>query len=248
MSTPPPPAVPSSFARAPDHAAASREPGRYRTRVALITAVRLYREGTARLLGDRVSCIAIDALLADDALVARLLEFAPEVLLVDVATIRAGARIDRLREALPKVRVVAFAMAEEEDDVLACAAVGVSAFVSRDASVEDLLRAVDGARLGELHCSPRIAALMFGRLAVLARDVPVGGLALTSRQREVLAMVERGCSNKEIAQALRIELSTVKNHVHHLLERLQVRHRWEAPMAVRKWRSSREGDTADAGR
>ena len=211
--------------------------GQASTRVALFTRVRLYREGLTRLLAGRVACAAFDANREPDEWLGRVVAFAPDVALLDVATLRSGDQLAPLRAALPALRIVAFGLAEEEEDVLACAHTGVAAFVSRDASVEDLLSAIAGARRGELHCSPRLAALMFGHLAALAREtVTPTGSTLTMRQREILALVEQGLTNKEIAARLSIEISTVKNHVHHLLERLQVRHRWEVGMAIRRVR------------
>jgi two-component system, NarL family, nitrate/nitrite response regulator NarL len=133
-----------------------------------------------------------------------------------------------VRDALPASRTVVFAVDEVEEDLLACAEVGVAGFVGRDASVEELLDAVASAQRGELHCPPRLASLMFHRLTAL-----VGGgtdrLSLTSRQIQIVRLIEAGLSNKEIARQLSIEVSTVKNHVHNVLGKLRVNHRWQAP-------------------
>jgi DNA-binding NarL/FixJ family response regulator len=62
------------------------------------------------------------------------------------------------------------------------------------------------------------------------------GPQLTSREREIAVLIEEGLSNKEIARRLCIELATVKNHVHHILEKMQVRRRAQAAAAVRRAR------------
>ena len=74
------------------------------------------------------------------------------------------------------------------------------------------------------------------RLALLARNRPQDGRgrALTRREREILELIDEGLSNKQIAQRLRIELPTVKNHVHHILGKLGVHRRAEAAAVARE--------------
>jgi len=64
--------------------------------------------------------------------------------------------------------VVAFAVAEREENILACAEAGISGYVAQDGSVEDLIAAVQRALRGEVMCSPRVAALLFSRAATLS--------------------------------------------------------------------------------
>jgi len=84
-------------------------------------------------------------------------------------------------------------------------------------------------------CSPRVAGALLRRIAALATDgrsdrVPAH---LTNREREIMGLIDEGLSNKEIAKRLRIEVATVKNHVHNILEKLQVHRRGEAAARVR---------------
>lgn len=203
------------------------EQPRVAIRLALVTLVRLLQDGLAHLLRDRDPSLHVETIHPDDSLESRLLAFAPDVVLVDIVTLRRGIA-GRVRDALPAARTVVFAVDEVEEDLLACAEVGVAGFVGRDASVEELLDAVASAQRGELHCPPHLASLMFRRLTAL-----VGGgtdrLSLTSRQVEIVRLIEAGLSNKEIARKLSIEVSTVKNHVHNVLGKLRVNHRWQAP-------------------
>jgi len=88
---------------------------------------------------------------------------------------------------------------------------------------------------GEAVCSPRVAGALLRRIAALATDgrsdrVPAH---LTKREREIMGLIDEGLSNKEIAKRLRIEVATVKNHVHNILEKLQVHRRGEAAARVR---------------
>src|SRR5881296_1366294 len=88
---------------------------------------------------------------------------------------------------------------------------------------------------GVAICSPRVAACLLRRVAALAAghggDLPRA--QLTNREREIVRLIDNGLSNKEIARALGIEVATVKNHVHNILEKLQVHRRGEAAARVR---------------
>ncbi len=116
-----------------------------------------------------------------------------------------------------------------EQDVIACAEAGISAFVPREGSTEDLINAVRQAIRGELVCSPRVTALLFDRVAALSagRIKSIDGHALTAREKEIVSLVERGLSNKEIARRLSVGTATVKNHVHNILEKLHIHRRGE---------------------
>jgi len=101
--------------------------------------------------------------------------------------------------------------------------------------MDDLVNTIHSVARGELLCSPRIAATLFRALHAQGSR-PDGdrlALTLTAREREIAPLIDRGLSNKEIAAQLRIEVATVKNHVHNLLEKLQVASRGEAAARLR---------------
>ena len=103
----------------------------------------------------------------------------------------------------------------------------------RDLGVLAVLHAVRG----ELYCTPKFAAMLLAQLAALAPEAalekPEPIVKLTPRQQEILDQISQGHSNKEIARLLGISAATVKNHVHHLLERLSVHRRTQASAIVR---------------
>src|SRR5262249_43038538 len=122
----------------------------------------------------------------------------------------------------------AFAVNEVAADIIECAEAGAAGYVSADASIDDVRMAIEGIARSELACSPRIAAQLFGRISERVDRWPVEARTLTSRERQVLDCLRQGQSNKEIAQTLNIAEPTVKNHVHHLLEKLDVTTRAQA--------------------
>jgi two-component system, NarL family, nitrate/nitrite response regulator NarL len=204
--------------------------------VFLVAGTRFYREGLADALGRRPGLRVVGtAGSARDALGRiRLLE--PDVVLLDTAVAGMSELVRNLGDAATPISVIALALIERAPEVLACAEAGVSGYVTQDASLEDLAGTIRGVLRGELRCPPRIAATLFKRVATLAAAPgrPLAAAVLTSREREVLAMLDEGLSNKQIAARLCIEVATVKNHVHHILEKLQVASRSAATAYARR--------------
>ena len=206
-------------------------------RTVVAASVRLYRDGISQSLarspGVRVVGVASDA----HETLSLLSQGAPDVVLLDVSMHGALGLVRAVASAVPGVKVVAFAVDDEhEDAVLACVEAGVAGWVGRDGSMEDLVRAVVSAARGELVCSARVAALLSRRVAALAgqrRGVPPAA-QLTPREVEIGELLSRGLSNKHIARTLSLQLATVKNHVHNILEKLNVRTRGEAGALLRE--------------
>ena len=95
---------------------------------------------------------------------------------------------------------------------------------------------VESVARGEMLCSPRLAATLLHRVATLAQERHSPGPldSLTVRERQIVDLLGDGLSNKEIARGLQIEVTTVKNHVHHILEKLQVARRADAATFARR--------------
>jgi two-component system, NarL family, nitrate/nitrite response regulator NarL len=204
-----------------------------RPRLFILSNVRLMCEGLTLALSHQPTVAVVGS--SDLPITpTRIAELRPDVLLLDIA-IPGSLNVSlSLRETFVHVKIVAFAVSELE--LVACAEAGLSGYISREGSVEDVVAAVHHAMRGELLCSPRAAALLFGHVAVLsANSAPAAGeKSLTRREREIAALIEKGLPNKEIARLLRIEAATVKNHVHNLLTKLQVRRRGEAATRIRQ--------------
>jgi DNA-binding NarL/FixJ family response regulator len=203
------------------------------TGVFIITPTRLYGDGLRTALERRPDVDVVG--LATDAATAlpRIRARPPAIVLVDVASTDGVACVRALARARLGARVVALAVADREDDIMECAEAGIAGYVTRDGSLADLVATLESVARGETVCSPRVAARLLRRVASLAAArLPAADEALTAREREVAALVADGLSNKEIAQRLCIELPTVKNHVHNILEKLQVTRRAQVAATV----------------
>ena len=154
----------------------------------------------------------------------------PDVVIIDMATRQSLDVVRSIRRADPRIRVVGFGVQEVEGEILACAEAGLAGYVPCEASLDELVERTLRIMRGELLCTPRMAAAMFRSLELRKSAYDEGGIGavLTAREREVLRLIDGGLSNKEIASSLHIEVSTVKNHVHNLLEKLHVTSRMQA--------------------
>ena len=153
-----------------------------------------------------------------------------DVVLLDLAGIDDLAGAQAFIKAAPPARVVALAVRDQDQDIVAWAEHGAKGIVTRQASFDDLLHAIRATTRDECGCSPRVAAALLRRVAVVAaeRRSVTPYAALTLREREVVELLIEGLSNKEIAARLMLGVSTVKNHVHNVLSKVQARTRSEA--------------------
>jgi len=199
-------------------------------RIFILSDVRLYREGLAWTLSQRPDIDVIGAAAPSPAIFVEISQSAATVVLLDVAMPRALSFPREIVRLTPRIKVIAFAVSQADHELMAYAEAGIVGYVPRDSTVDELVMSIRNALRGELVCSPRLAGLLYERVAALShtRQQPCKQRALTRREREIMDLIQRGQSNKEIARSLRIEPATVKNHVHNILEKLQVSRRGEA--------------------
>ena len=204
--------------------------------VFVLIAVRLYRDGLADALtrDPRFRVVGSAGAFQDARAQLESLPRPPDVVLVDLGLPERAGITRVLHAGWPSACIVALAVAEADDEVLLWAEAGVTGLVSRDARLSEVLEAVEAAARHEVLVTPAMAAVLLRRVASLAGQRGVGDCpVLTQREREIVRLIGLSLSNKEIAATLRIELSTVKNHVHNILEKLQVRRRADVVSAAR---------------
>ncbi|MFP4344300.1 MAG: LuxR C-terminal-related transcriptional regulator [Anaerolineales bacterium] len=159
-----------------------------------------------------------------------------DIILVSTHLPEDGALLltSKVMEAELPAKVVVLGLAESESEILRYVEVGAAGYVLKDDSVDELLRNIRAIHRGEAVVSPEIAAALMSRVTELAQlftDVDVGtgvDSQLTDREQEILGLISQGMTNREIADQLIIEVGTVKNHVHNILNKLNVSTRHEA--------------------
>ena len=136
---------------------------------------------------------------------------------------------------MSSTKVVALGLSEEnKNDALRYIEAGAAGYILKDSSLKEFIEVIRLAQRGEAQVSTRIAGAMMERLFNLARMFSAvenkmdGEAHLTSREFEVLQFISEGLTNQEIATRLVVEVGTVKNHVHSILEKLNASNRDEA--------------------
>ncbi len=151
----------------------------------------------------------------------------PDVVLMDLLmpVMDGIAAIEALRREHPKIEVIALTSVLEDDKVVGAIRAGAIGYLLKDTQADELNRAIKAAAAGQVQLSPQAAAR-------LVREVraPEGPEKLTDRETEVLRLLARGYSNREIAGELVIGEKTVKTHVSNVLSKLNVPSRTQAAL------------------
>lgn len=203
---------------------------------------RLVRECLAAALARHQDLVVLDTSDGRDgaALVERAHSLGPDVVILHrtVARQQGPEGLEDLNAATRESRVLVTGIPDRDADVLEMIEMGAAGYETQNASLQNLVRNVRALKYGQTLCSPRIASKLFARIA--ARPPEYNGVRpgrgehqLTRRELQILALVETGLANKEIARHLSLEVQTVKNHVHNILQKLKLRRRTEAARFAR---------------
>lgn len=209
-------------------------------RLLIIHRNRLVREGLAFILAHQDSMCVLRSVAGVGEVIGDLARVQPDVILLDLCLPgREGLGDARwILRVFLKAKILMTGLSELESDVLACFEAGAAGYLPQEASLEDLLNNIQAVATGEVLCSPKIARLLVSRISEERRERElrhvVGLPNLTRRELEIIALIEEGLCNKEIAVRLAIELPTVKTHIHNILEKLQLNGRREAAQFARE--------------
>lgn len=204
--------------------------------IIVLTPVRLLGDGLASCFSTRPAMNTLAVLNDLGSLGETLAKTETDVVLIDVTQGIDLYDVRTIAAEWPDVALVALGLNEQRQEVIQCGRAGFAGYVARDASIDALCKALSEIVAGRLACSPEIAG---GLLRALFGREPRKSesdlhLALTRRESEVLELLGRGFSNKEIAGELCLSVATVKHHVHHVLEKLQLQRRAQAMRRVRE--------------
>ncbi|HEX9766888.1 MAG TPA: response regulator transcription factor, partial [Nitriliruptorales bacterium] len=191
-------------------------------RVFILSDVRLYRDGIVDALR-RETDIEIAGIATDVAGgSSSVADLAPDVVLIHTVATDAVQAVRDLVAAAPDARVIALALREDAADVMAYVVAGASGYLTLEGNVPDLVETIHDVARGEMTVSPRVAGALLRQVRQGSGSPPEPARRLTRRELEVIDLVDQGQSNKQIARRLGIEVATVKNHVHSILEKLGV--------------------------
>jgi RNA polymerase sigma factor (sigma-70 family) len=203
------------------------------TRVLIVDDEDLMRAGLIELLTSDPGIKIVGEASTGREAVDRVPRLAPDVVLMDVRMpdLDGIAATRELSRAAPDTRVLILTTFEQDDYVFGALRAGASGFLLKRARPEELIAAVHTIAAGDSLLSPSVTRRVIDRMA----QQPTPELAdqakldeLTPREREVLELVARGLSNREIAEALTVEESTIRTHVKRILMKLGLRDRVQA--------------------
>ena len=208
-----------------------------RLRVLLVDDHDLFRTGLRNLLEEQGVQVVGEAASGSDAL--RIVrEIAPDVVVMDL-NMPGMSGVEATREITaiaPLTRVVVLTISDQDDDVMDAIVAGACGYLVKDSSIEELMRGINAAAIGESLISPPIASKVLQRMRAVTLDQGAEKIRaeLSERELDVLRLIANGKDNSEIAEALHISPKTVKNHISNILMKLQIENRIQAAVyAVR---------------
>jgi DNA-binding NarL/FixJ family response regulator len=203
-----------------------------RIHILLIEDNRLLREGLALMLKEQPDLKVVASSGNSDAIM-KAKQLKPTVIVLDL-----GLRVQKssrllglLMKSAPKAKVIGMDLVPVQEDLVHYVQAGVSGFVLKDATFKDFLRTIRSVVNGANVLPSPLTSSLFSQIAETAtrkgKGNPFSSVRMTRREREVIALIAEGLSNKEIAQRLHLATDTVKSHVHNILEKLALHTRLE---------------------
>jgi DNA-binding NarL/FixJ family response regulator len=209
--------------------------------VFLVDDHHLFRSGVRAELGDEVEVVGE----ADEvgAAVELILERTPEVVLLDVHFPEGGGQavLQAIKPDHPEIRFLALSVSDAPEDVIAVIRAGARGYVTKTISGPELVAAIRRVADGDAVFSPRLAGFVLDAFASMPATDGVPASfdpeldQLSAREREVLRLIARGYTYKELARALSISSKTVESHVSAVLRKLQLSSRHQ----LTKWATDR---------
>lgn len=202
------------------------------TRIVIVDEVKLSASLLASVLGEESGLMVVAAVTSPDEALAYV--ECCDLLLVSTGLPDDGAAMltARVLSQNPRIQVLVIGVFNAPHRILHHIEAGACGYVLREDSVDELLRNIHAVRRGNALISPNVAALLMARVSELAGLTETPQLEpdadLTNRELEILGLIAQDMTNQEIADRLFIALGTVKNHVHSILQKLNVRSRDEA--------------------
>lgn len=192
------------------------------------------REGLSAFLGIQPDIELVGEACDGEEAVSRAQELLPDVVLVDVVMpVMDGIEATRrIRETSPSTKVIALTSFVEDDKVVAAVRAGAAGYLLKEAGAQEVAEAIRAVHRGEALLHSAVAAKLMQQISAGTRGEEE---ELTAREVDVLRLIARGMSNKEIAAELVISEKTVKTHVSNILAKLHLADRTQAALyAVRK--------------
>jgi len=208
-------------------------------RAFLLIENRLMREALARLFRKRPDLIVVGQTSPADETPLGILETQCNVLVGDAfvaGRLRAGLAAEL---GLAGCKIILVGMEAGEEQFIVAVRSGVTGYLLQDASASDVIAAVRAVFRGEAVCPPQLCSVLFRCVAQMSAEMPLADSPpkpdLTLRQQQLVTLVAKGLTNKEIASRLNLSEFTVRNHIHNILKQVDASSRSEAVETIRAY-------------
>lgn len=200
--------------------------------VFILAENRLLREALTRILNKKNDIRVVGACAFSPDVVDVIAEAEPDVLLSDSAAVALSDMrlVQELKGAIEDLKVVMIGMEGDRESFLRAIRDGAVGYMLKDASALEVASAVRSVTCLEAVCPPSLCLALFEEIAGAGEFPPFllrGGLGLSRREQQLVQMIGRGLTNKEIASQLNLSEQTVKNHVHRILRKVGARDRMD---------------------
>jgi len=192
----------------------------------------LFRDGVAHSLSGKANITVIAQAESSEEALRLARELLPDVVLLDITMPEKGglAIASEIAVACPATKIIMLTVSEHEDDLLSAFKAGAQGYVLKGVSARELANIISTVADGEVYVTPALAA---GMLVEMTRGRPHDPLMeLTEREREILQLVAKGLTNRQIGEHLHLAEKTIKHYITNILGKLHVRSRLDAALII----------------
>ena len=219
-----------------------------RLKVLLADDKEIFREGLARLLEEQEYIEVVSQCANGKQAIKDVKETKTDVVLIDSNILDCGSNeaTREIKKSSPQVRVAVLTDSENERELFSAIESGATGYLQKDTKVEDLVKSIDLIGKGEVVVSPPLAEKLVGKFASMRQREAEEPTGLTDREVEIVKLLAKGLTNKEMAETLFVAENTVKVHIKNILEKLQLRNRQQlAAYAVQQGLVTEISDTGE---
>lgn len=219
-----------------------------RLKILLADNKEVFREGLARLLEEQEYIEVVSQCTNGEQAIKDVKETQPDVILIDSEILDCGSNeaTREIKNSSPQVRVAVLTDSENERELFSAIESGATGYLQKDTKVDDLVKSIDLIGKGEVVVSPSLAEKLVGKFASMRRKEAEEPTGLTDREVEMVKLLPKGLTNKEMAETLFVTENTVKVHVKNILGKLQLRNRQQlAAYAIQKGLTTEIKDTGE---
>ena len=198
-----------------------------RLKVLLADDKEVFREGLARLLEEQEYIEVVSQCANGKQAIKDVKETKTDVVLIDSNILDCGSNeaTREMKKSSPQVRVAVLTDSKNERELFSAIESGATGYLQKNTKLEDLVKSIDLIGKGEVVVSPPLAEKLVGKFASMRQKEAEEPTGLTDREVEIVKLLPKGLTNKEMAETLFVADNTVKVHVKNILEKLQLRNR-----------------------